>query len=141
MAVINSSLPMTAAAGSATVWPMLSSGTAGTALAAGAASAPSLSVAWSSMYDNQPVGPLVGQLEVQTVLGSTEVDGYSSGSFTSPSTGNYTATVTAGVDENGVQECSPACPFPALTSGGNRNIELLWSAKGISYNAQSQYDN
>ncbi|QBR02179.1 hypothetical protein [Paraburkholderia pallida] len=139
--VINSSPPMTAAAGQATVWPMLSNSTASTALAAGAASAPSLSVTWSTFVNNQPIGPLVGQLEVQAVLGSSEVDGYSSGSFTSPGTGTYTATVTAGVDENGVQECSPACPFPALSSGGNRNIELLWSAKGISYNAQSQYDN
>jgi hypothetical protein len=54
------------------------------------------------------------QIQATSSSGS-EVDGWWTGPASFAASGQYSATVTAGVDQNGAQECTTtACPFPAL---------------------------
>lgn len=130
--VVNPSPTLAAAAGTAVSWPILTPGVLTGFLSPSGSSAgaqTSVNLSWTSI-DN--ISPLVTKTQIQAVPGtgvtpSTEVDGWSIGAATSTTPGIYSNTVTAGVDQNGVQDCNPACSFPALVTGASRLVQLSWT--------------
>ncbi|MGF6659883.1 hypothetical protein QF000_001527 [Paraburkholderia atlantica] len=83
------------------------------------------------------VAPLVMQAELTsqgTGVGDNVV-GFWNGPATHAQSGSYAATISAGVDQTGTQTCSPACPYPALTSGITRNFDLSSNYGPISIDA------
>jgi hypothetical protein len=143
--VIDTTPPLTASAGSGVLWQQLSPATESAFLNPSgslAGSQASVSINWTT---DSNLEPEVTNIEVQGYPGtgqnSSEVDGWWPGPATLESTGNYTETATAGMNQNGVQACSSTpCPFPALVSGGTRNIELKWSSHGVGLLNQYNYD-
>lgn len=141
--VMNPTPVLASSAGAGVSWQTLSSSTQSAFLnpngsLAGAQTSASLS--WSNLIGNANanLAPLVTGVQIQTVPGtgvtpSTEVDGWWTGPVSFQSSGQYTATVTAGVAQNGVQQCTTACQFPALQAGGSRLVQLNWSAAQTAY--------
>jgi hypothetical protein len=141
--VMNPTPVLASSAGLGISWQTLSSALVGTFLnpagSLGGAQA-SADVSWSNLIGNANanLAPLVTNVQIQGVPGtgvtpSTEVDGWWSGPVSFQSSGQYTATVTAGVAQNGVQQCTTACPFPALQAGGSRLVQLYWTAAQTAY--------
>lgn len=91
--------------------------------------APTLS--WSNLVNGAPLAPLVTQAQIQaspgTGVGGSEVDGWWNGPASFAASGSYSAAVTAGVAQSGVQQCNSACAFPALQAGASRLVQLNWS--------------
>jgi len=72
--------------------------------------------------------------------GSTsQVDGFFFGAPNNTTTGQYQATVSAGVNSQGVQSCTN-CPFPALSTGGSRAVQLGGGQNGVAYYDVTQYN-
>ncbi|MGY6164140.1 carboxypeptidase-like regulatory domain-containing protein [Paraburkholderia strydomiana] len=97
----------------------------------------SANVFWSNLVNGANVAPLVTQAEL-TSQGSAAGDnvvGLWTGPATFAQSGLYAGTISAGVDQTGTQTCSPACPYPALTSGITRNFDLLSYYGPISIDA------
>ena len=67
------------------------------------------------------------------------VDGVATGQPNNTTFGQYQTTVSAGVDSSGTQRCTN-CPFPALTTGGSRSVQLGGRQSGNTYNDVTQYN-
>ncbi|MFM0739290.1 hypothetical protein PQQ51_18790 [Paraburkholderia xenovorans] len=138
--IINPGSPLSAAAGSTVPWPTLLMDTAttqfltpGTALAA---EQYAMSLTWSSLINSQNLAFPVTSVQIQAVPGtasgsSTEVDGFSVGAPNNTTFGQYQTTVHSGVNAQGVTTCTN-CPFPALTAGGSRLVQLSGSQNGTA---------
>lgn len=139
--VVDTTPVMSASSGQGVLWQNLGSDTLsnfltpGGALAGVQAAAP---ISWSNLINGVNAAPLVTQVQVQaypgTGVGGTSVNGWWLGPVTFSVKGSYTGTVTAGVSQTGVQQCTnTACPFPALQAGASRIVQLEWHAGQISY--------
>jgi len=129
--VINPGSPLGAAAGATVAWPTLLPDFA-------------TSVSWSSLVNGQDVAYPVNSVRIQasglTLAGvNGEIDGFAVGKPNNTTLGQYQTTVSAGIDSFGAQTCTN-CPFPALTSGASRVVELGGSQQGIGYYAVTQYN-
>jgi hypothetical protein len=138
--VVNATPVMAASAGQGVLWQTLSADSLSSFMSpsgplAGQQTAAPLS--WSDLVNGVNAAPLVGRVQVQAVPGTgvnaSEVDGWWVGPSKFALTGSYAATVTAGVDQTGVQQCSSACAFPALQAGASRLVQLYWVAGQIEY--------
>jgi hypothetical protein len=146
--VINPGSPVNAAAGSAVEWPSLLMDTATTAFLtpgsslAGAQYA--MSMTWSSLVNQQNLAYPVTSAQIQaSALGTdgtlSEVDGFSVGKPNNTTFGQYQTTVSAGINAAGVQSCTN-CPFPALTSGGSRLVQLGGGQDGVLFYDMTSYN-
>ncbi len=128
--VVNSTPPISAAAGAGVAWQTLATSvqndflTPSGALASGQSS---VGLSWSNIVNGQNIAPLVLATQIQDNPGTgvtpqTEVNGFWNGPASFASSGQYTSSVTAGIDQYGVQECSTACTFPALQTGASRLV-------------------
>lgn len=132
--VVNPTPSLAASAGKAFFWQTLTSDTISNLLTpggslAGVQSAPTLS--WSNLVNGgMNLAPLVTQAQIQaspgTGVGGAEVDGWWNGPASFAANGSYSAVVTAGVAQSGVQQCTSACAFPALQAGASRLVQLDW---------------
>jgi hypothetical protein len=140
LTVVNSTPPLLPAAAQGVAWQTLGSDvisnflTPSGSLAAAQATA---SIDWSGVVNGQNVSPLVTGIQIQAGTDTSastpaEVDGWWTGVPTAQN-GQYSETVTAGLAQNGVQTCTTACSFPALTTGVSRLVQLNWGAEGVSY--------
>ncbi|WP_233852258.1 carboxypeptidase-like regulatory domain-containing protein [Paraburkholderia sp. HD33-4] len=146
--VINPGSPLNAVAGSSIPWPTLMMNdattqflTPGTALADAQYA---LSVTWSSLENvglnlAYPVTSTGIAATAQTSPGVEQVNGFAVGPANNTTVGQYQATVNAGVNSAGVQTCTN-CPFPALTTGGSRLIQLGGGRNGTVYLDITQYN-
>ena len=132
--VMNPTPSLAASAGKGIFWQNLTSDTISNLLTpggslAGVQSAPTVS--WSNLVGAAPLAPLVTQAQIQaspgTGVGGSEVDGWWNGPASFSASGSYSAVVTAGLAQSGVQQCTSACPFPALQAGASRLLQLNWS--------------
>jgi hypothetical protein len=138
--IINPGSPLNAAAGSTVAWPTLLPDFATQFLTPAGSLAGvqyAMSVTWSSLVNGQNLAYPVTSVQIQaypgTATGSTtEVDGFSVGAPNNTTFGQYQTTVSAGVNSLGVQTCTN-CPFPALTSGGSRLVQLSGGQNGTAY--------
>ena len=146
--VINPGSPVNAAAGTAVEWPSLLMDTATTAFLtpgsslAGAQYA--MSMTWSSLVNQQNLAYPVTSVQIQaSALGTdgtlSEVDGFSVGKPNNTTFGQYQTTVSAGINAAGVQSCTN-CPFPALTSGGSRLVQLGGGQDGVLFYDMTSYN-
>jgi hypothetical protein len=133
VSVVNTTPALPASAGAGEAWQTLASSVQSSFLnpnGALLAAQSSVSLSWSNLVNNQNIAPLVLRTQIQSVPGTavtppTEVDGWWPG--------QYSASVVAGVDQNGVQECTSTCLFPALQTGGSRLAELNWNVGQTAY--------
>ncbi|WP_186010717.1 hypothetical protein [Burkholderia gladioli] len=135
MNVVNTTPAISAATGAGVAWQTLTTGVQNDFLnpsgaLAGAQS--SVGLSWSNIVNNQNIAPLVSRTQIQATATSSVVDGWWPGPATFATSGQYSSTVTAGVDQFGVQQCS-GCQFPALQSGGARLAELNWNIGQTAY--------
>lgn len=145
--IINPGSPLSAAAGSTVAWPTLLPDFATQFLTPGGSLAGvqyAMSVTWSSLVNGQNLAYPVTSVQIQaypgTATGSTtEVDGFSVGAPNNTTVGQYQTTVSAGVNSLGVQTCTN-CPFPALTSGGSRLVQLSGGQNGTAYYDITKYN-
>ncbi|MBC8748283.1 MULTISPECIES: hypothetical protein [Paraburkholderia] len=146
--VINPGRPLNAAAGSSIPWPTLLMNDATTQfLTPGTALADvqyALSVTWSGLVNDglnlaYPVTSTGIAAAAQTSAGGEQVNGFTLGPANNTTGGQYQATVRAGVDPAGVQTCTN-CPFPALTAGGSRLIQLSGARDGTESLDITQYN-
>lgn len=141
VSVINATPTLAASAGAGVAWQTLASSVQSDFLSpAGTqeAAQTSTSVSWSNLVNSQNLGPLVTGVQIQSVPGTgvtptTEIDGWSTGTVTFATSGQYSTTVTAGIAQNGVQACSSACQFAALQTGASRLVELNWNVGNTAY--------
>jgi hypothetical protein len=141
--VMNPTPVLASSAGAGTSWQTLASGVQSALLNPGgslAGAQASANVSWSNLIGsaNANLAPLVTGVQIQGVPGagvtpSTEVDGWWTGPVSFQTSGQYTASVTAGVAQNGVQQCTTACSFPALQAGGSRVVQLTWTNAETAY--------
>ncbi|RKF46963.1 hypothetical protein BCY88_03150 [Paraburkholderia fungorum] len=141
--VMNPTPVLASSAGAGVSWQTLSSSVLSAFLnpnGSQAGAQASASVSWSNLVGNANanLAPLVTGVQIQAVPGtgvtpSTEVDGWWTGPVSFQSSGQYTATVTAGLAQNGVQQCTAACQFAALQAGGSRLVQLNWNAAQTAY--------
>jgi len=146
--VVNPTPVMSASAGRGVLWQTLSAGSLSSfmspsgSLAGQQATAP---LSWSNRINGVNAAPLVDKVQVQATPGTgvnaSEVDGWAIVPSNFAIDGNYAATVTAGVDQTGVQQCSSACAFPALQAGASRLVQLYWVAGQIEYFNMWKYNN
>lgn len=145
--IINPGSPLSAAAGSAVAWPTLLSDFATQFLTPAGSLAGvqyAMSVTWSSLINGQNLAYPVTSVQIQAYPGTasgstTEVDGFSVGAPNNTTFGQYQTTVSAGVNSLGVQTCTN-CPFPALTSGGSRLVQLSGGQNGTQYFDITKYN-
>ncbi|RZF31698.1 hypothetical protein EVC45_01130 [Paraburkholderia sp. UYCP14C] len=146
--VINPGSPLNAVAGSSIPWPTLMMNDATTQfLTPGTALADvqyALSVTWSSLGNvglslAYPVTSTGIAATAQISAGVEQVNGFAVGPANNTTVGQYQATVNAGVNSAGVQACTN-CPFPALTTGGSRLIQLGGGRNGTVYLDITQYN-
>ncbi|MBF3576671.1 hypothetical protein ISF62_14190 [Burkholderia pseudomallei] len=135
MSVVNTTPAISAASGAGVAWQTLATGVQNDFLnpsgaLAGAQS--SVGLSWSNIVNSQNIAPLVSRTQIQATGTSGEVDGWWPGPATFATSGQYSSTVTAGVDQSGVQQCS-GCQFPALQSGAGRLAELNWNVGQTAY--------
>lgn len=145
--IINPGSPLNATAGSTVAWPTLSQDaipflTPGGALA-GVQYA--MSFTWSSVVTGPnptyPVTSVQVQASPGTASGSTtSIYGFSIGAPNNTTVGQYQNTAYSGIDSTGAQTCTN-CPFPALTSGGSRLVQLGGGQNGTTYYDTTQYNN
>jgi hypothetical protein len=145
--VINPGSPLNAVAGSSIPWPTLQMNDATTQfLTPGTALADvqyAFSVTWSSLVNDglnlaYPVTSTGIAATAQTSGSVEQVNGFALGPANNTTVGQYQATVHAGVNSAGVQTCTN-CPFPALTTGGSRLIQLGGGRDGTAYFDITQY--
>lgn len=133
--VVNTTPPISAAAGGGVAWQTLATAVQNTVLNPSgslAAAQSSVGLSWSNIVNSQNIAPLVSRTQIQATGTSGEVDGWWPGPATFATSGQYSSTVTAGVDQSGVQQCS-GCQFPALQSGAGRLAELNWNVGQTAY--------
>lgn len=148
MSVVNPTAPISAAAGAGVAWQTIGNSVLSDFLnpnGALAAAQSSVSLSWSNLVNNQNIAPLVLKTQIQANPGvgtpppATEVGGFWNGPATFAASGQYTSSVTAGVDQYGVQGCATACQFPALTTSGSRLVQLQWKVGQTAYYNQWRY--
>ena len=145
--IINPGSPLNAAVGSTVAWPTLLPSFATQFLTPGGSLAGvqyAMSVTWSSIVTGpSPTYPVTSvQIQASPGTGSgstTAIDGFSIGAPNNTTVGQYQTTVFAGVNAAGAQTCTN-CPFPALTSGGSRLVQLGGGQNGITYYDMTQYN-
>jgi hypothetical protein len=144
--IINPGSPLNAVAGSTVEWPTLLSQIATDFLTPSGSLASAqyaMSLTWSSLVNNADVAYPVTSVQIQAsavTSGTTsQVDGFFTGQPNNTTTGQYQATVSAGVNAQGVQSCTN-CPFPALTTGGSRTVQLGGGQNGVAYYDMTQYN-
>ncbi len=145
--VMNPGSPLGAAAGATVSWPTLLSDFATQFLTPGGSLAGSqyaMSVSWSSLVNGQNVAYPVNSVQIRasglTLAGTSgEIDGFAIGSPNNTTFGQYQTTVSAGIDSSGARTCTN-CPFPALTAGASRAVELGGGQNGIRYGDVTQYN-
>jgi hypothetical protein len=103
-----------------------------------------MSVSWSSLVNGQNVAYPVNSVQIRasglTLAGTSgEIDGFAIGSPNNTTFGQYQTTVSAGIDSSGARTCTN-CPFPALTAGASRAVELGGGQNGIRYGDVTQYN-
>lgn len=144
MSVVNTTPPISAASGAGIAWQTLATSVQNNFLNPNGSlvgAQPSVGLSWSNMVNNQNIAPLVSRTQIQTTATSGTLDGWWPGLATFATSGQYSSTVTAGVDQFGVQQCSSACQFPALQSGGARLAELTWNVgQTVYYNIWKYID-
>jgi len=131
--VVNPSPVLAASAGQGVLWQTMAADTVSNLMSPTGSLAgqqASATLSWSNLVNGANVAPLVGEVQLQAVPGTgvnaTEVDGWWIGPSTFAASGSYSGTVTAGVDQSGVQRCASACAFPALQTGASRLAQLYW---------------
>jgi hypothetical protein len=139
--VINPTASFPASAGNFMFWPTVSSTTIANVLTPSgslAGAQTSIDVAWSTTFGSFgfDFGPLVSKVQVLGVPGTgasstAAVEGWVDTPTTFSSTGQFSATVAAGVDQSGTQECTVSCSFPALATGGSRSV-LFFRPAGVA---------
>jgi hypothetical protein len=139
--VINPSPIQGAAAGAGVAWQSLSTDSQNAVMSptgTQAAAQATVSLSWSTLINNQALAAPVSRAQILTYPGtgatsSIEVDAW----WVSPGgindSGQYTATFTAGLDQNGVQQCTSSCSFDALQAGAMRTVELSWTVGKLTY--------
>jgi hypothetical protein len=145
--IINPGSPLNAVAGSTVEWPTLLSQIATEFLTPGGSLAGTqyaMSLTWSSLVNGANLAYPVTSVQIQASAvasgGTTsQVNGFYVGQPNNTTTGQYQATVSAGVNAQGVQTCTN-CPFPALTSGGSRIVQLGGGQNGVAYYDMTQYN-
>lgn len=145
--VMNPGSPLGAAAGATVSWPTLLSDFQTQFLTPAGSLAGiqyAMSVSWSSLVNGQSLAYPVNSVQIQasglTLAGTNgEVDGFAVGTPNNTTFGQYQTTVSAGINSQGVRTCTN-CPFPALTSGGSRLVELGGNQNWISYYDVTQYN-
>ncbi|CAE6734645.1 hypothetical protein R69746_02200 [Paraburkholderia aspalathi] len=145
--IINPGSPLNAAAGSTVAWPTLLPDFATQFLTPAGSLASvqyAMSVTWSSLVNGQNLAYPVTSVQIQASPGTstgstTAINGFSIGAPNNTTVGQYQTTVFAGVNAAGVQTCTN-CPFPALTSGGSRLVQLGGGRSGITYYDMTQYN-
>lgn len=146
--IINPGSPLNAAAGSTVAWPTLQPDFATQFLTPSGSLAGvqyAMSVTWSSVVTGpNPTYPVTSvQIQANTGTGSgssTAIYGFSTGAPNNTTVGQYQTTVHSGIDSAGVQTCTN-CPFPALTTGGSRLVQLGGGQNGTTYYDMTQYNN
>ncbi|WP_197338866.1 hypothetical protein [Ralstonia solanacearum] len=142
MSVVNPTAPISAAAGAGVAWQAIGDSVINDFLnpnGAQAGAQSSVNLSWSNLVNGQNIAPLVLNAQIQANPGTgtpppaTEVGGFWNGPATFAASGQYTSSVTAGVDQYGVQGCTTACPFPALTTQGSRLVQLRWKVGQTAY--------
>jgi len=141
VSVINSTAPLSSAAANNLVWQTLGSDVVNNFLnpngsLAGTQTAVTLD--WSNLVNQQNLAPLLSKVAILTgpgtnVTPNTEIDGWWPGPATFATSGQYAQSVTAGVQQNGVQSCNTACPFNALVAGATRTVEFNSGSGGTTY--------
>jgi hypothetical protein len=145
--IINPGSPLNATAGSTVAWPTLLPSFATQFLTPSGPLAGvqyAMSVTWSSVVTGpSPTYPVTSvQIQASPGTGSgstTAIDGFSIGAPNNPTPGQYQTTVFSGLNAAGAQTCTN-CPFPALTSGGSRVVQLGGGQNGITYYDMTQYN-
>ncbi|MFM0366644.1 hypothetical protein [Paraburkholderia sediminicola] len=145
--IINPGSPLNAAAGSTVAWPTLLPDFATQFLTPAGSLAGvqyAMSVTWSSLVNGQNLAYPVTSVQIQASPGTgsgstTAIDGFSIGAPNNTTVGQYQTTVFAGVNAAGVQTCTN-CPFPALTSGGSRLVQLGGGQNGTTFYDMTQYN-
>jgi hypothetical protein len=145
--MMNPGSPLGAAAGATVSWPSLLSDFETQFLTPAGSLAGiqyAMSVSWSSLVNGQSLAYPVNSVQIQasglTLAGTNgEVDGFAVGTPNNTTFGQYQTTVSAGINSQGVRTCTN-CPFPALTSGGSRLVELGGNQNWISYYDVTQYN-
>jgi hypothetical protein len=145
--IINPGSPLNAAAGGTVAWPTLLPDFATQFLTPAGSLAGvqyAMSVTWSSVVTGPTPTYPVTSVQIQASPGAssgstTAIDGFSVGAPNNTTVGQYQTTVHAGVNPSGVQTCTN-CPFPALTSGGSRLVQLGGGRNGITYYDVTQYN-
>ena len=140
--IINPGSPLGAAAGNSIAWPTLLPDFATQFLTPGGSLAGTqyaMSVTWSSLVNGQNLAYPVTSVQIQATGLTAEVDGFSVGAPNNTTFGQYQTTVSAGVNSIGVQTCTN-CPFPALTSGNSRLVQLSGGQNGIAYSDITKYN-
>lgn len=140
VSVTNPTVALSSAAAAGIVWHTLSADTISSVLTPGGTAAgaqSTLTANWSSVVNGLNIAPLVSSMQIQTAPGtaaasSSEVDGWWPGPAKFSSTGQYSATATAGVDSSGAAQCS-GCQFTTLEAGGARLLQLDWTAGKTAY--------
>jgi hypothetical protein len=144
--LINPGSPLNAAAGSTVEWPTLMSDIATefltpSGLLSGTQYA--MSLTWTSLVNGADIAYPVTSVQIQAAAVTSgvtsQVDGYFVGAPNNTSSGQYQTTVSAGVNAQGMQSCTN-CPFPALTSGGSRAVQLGGGQNGAVYYDVTQYN-
>ncbi|RKP50831.1 hypothetical protein D7S89_07090 [Trinickia fusca] len=139
--VTNVSPTLPAAAGNGVAWQSLLSSTTSAFLSPSGSAASAqgaVNLQWANNTTTANIAPLVMKAQIQASPGTgvtpaTEVDGWWVGPATYAPSGQYSATVTAGMDQTGTQQCTPACAFPALQAGASRLVQLGWTSGQVSF--------
>lgn len=146
--IMNPGSPLSAVAGSGVAWPTLLADFATqflTPTGSLAGEQYAMSVTWSSLVNGQNLAYPVTSVQIQAYPGTasgstTEIDGFSVGSPNNTTVGQYQTTVSAGVNSAGVKTCTN-CPFPALTTGGSRLVQLSGGRDGTGLYDITKYNN
>jgi len=142
MSVVNPTAPISGAAGAGVAWQTIGNSVINDFLNPNGAltgAQSSVNLSWSNLVNGQNIAPLVLKTQIQANPGvgtpppATEVGGFWNGPATFAASGQYTSSVTAGIDQYGVQGCTPACQFPALTTQGSRLVQLQWRVGQTAY--------
>lgn len=137
--VINPTPNWAASDGANIPWQTLSGDTLNSLLSVNGSQAGALQTAtlsWSNLVNGANIAPVVTSTEFTTQgpVASDDLVGFAT-SVNYSASGSYTSSVTAGVDQNGTQQCTSSCSFAALTSGVTRNLDLLSNYGPISIDA------
>jgi hypothetical protein len=140
--VVNPGSPLNAAAGGSVAWPTLLADFATQFLTPAGSLAGTqyaMSVTWSSLVNGQNLAYPVTSVQIQAGGSATTVDGFSVGAPNNTTVGQYQTTVSAGVNASGVQTCTN-CPFPPLTAGNSRRLQLNGGQSGTAFIDATEYN-